>query len=92
MKEYRIVCTIDTIHYNGMKTHHDEVAPLNVGGRHYETYGTKAEAVKALAQIKKTCGEYDANSHKAHKAYPNLYNAITQSDFRIQSREVTMWK
>lgn len=92
MKEYRIVCTRDVIHYNGMKTHQEETCPIDEGVRLYEIYKTKEEAVKALARIKKTCGEYDAKSHENHKNYPNLYNEHVQTNFRIQSREVTKWE
>ena len=92
MKEYRIVCTRDTIYYNGMKTHQEETYPIDEGVRLYGIYETKAEAVKALARTKKMCEKYDAKSHENHKNYPNLYNGHVQTNFRIQSREVTKWE
>lgn len=93
MREYRIVCTVDTEHSDGRKHHCENAAPWIAPSMlpHRAVYATKAEAAKALREIVKRAREFDKiTQERARAGWRNI--EYRQSDIRIQSRTVTNWE
>lgn len=90
MKEYRIVCTLDTISlWNGAKTHLDAASCwFNGRAQSWKTHDGEY-AKKVLDFFKRECAKFDAESRTNPTRDSIIY---TQSNIRLQSREVTEWE
>lgn len=94
MKEYRIVCTVDTVHSDGRKYHRENTAPWIAPSMlpHRAVYATKADAAKALREIVKRAREFDKITQERARAGERDTVEYRQSDIRVQSRTVTNWE
>ena len=92
MKEYRIVATVEIELGDGRKRIVEKAHPWTKGGTIVQSYRTKKDAKKALCHFRKVCKEYDTITHERFAINPRDNIKYTQSNIRIQSREVTDWK
>lgn len=93
MKEYRIVATVETEHGDGRKYKMENVHPWRDGRPFtHSPYKTKTDAKRVLVSLRKSCKEFDKMTHERFAQNPRDYIAYTQTNIRIQSREVTDWK
>ena len=90
MKEYRIVCTLEKENFDdGIKCHYDtSVCVFDGHGQSYKTHDLAA-AKRALTTYKRRCAGFDASTRCNPTRDTIIY---TQSNIRIQSREVTEWE
>ena len=93
MKEYRIVATIDTEHGDGSRYHHDAASPWRNGSIfHHHPYKTKSDAKRVLTHLRRECKEFDKKTHMEFELNPRDSIKYTQTNLRIQMREVTEWE
>lgn len=92
MKEYRIVTTVETELGDGRKRIVETAYPWTKAGPISQSYRTKKDAKKALGHFRKVCKEYDTITYERFAINPRDYIKYTQTNIRIQSREVTDWK
>ena len=91
MKEYRIVTTAETELGDGRKRIVETTRPWTKGGPITQSYSTKKDVKKALSHFRKSCKEYDTMTHERFAINPKDNIKYTQTNIRIQSREVTKW-
>ena len=92
MKEYRIVATIDTEHGNGIKHHYEAATPWRDGTLfNHHPYKTKSDAKRVCSFLRKACKEFDKKTAENFKRDPVNCIKYTQSNIRVQMREVTEW-
>jgi hypothetical protein len=92
MKEYRIVATVDTEHGNGQKCHHESANPWRDGHPFtHHPYKTKSDAKRVLVSLRKRCKEFDKKTAMEFAMNPRDSIKYTQTNIRIQMREVTEW-
>ncbi|MBR3244834.1 MAG: hypothetical protein IKF90_19450 [Parasporobacterium sp.] len=92
MKEYRIVATVEVELGDGRKRIVENAHPQTKGGPIIHSYRTKKDAKKALDHLRKVCKEFDAMTYERFAINPRDNAKYTQTNIRIQSREVTDWK
>ena len=92
MREYRIVATIDTEHGDGRKYHHEEATPWRDGHLFtHHPYKTKSDAQRVVKVLRQKCKEFDKRTHMEFEKNPRDSIKYTQSNIRVQMREVTEW-
>ena len=92
MREYRIVATIDTEHGGGRKYHHETATPWMDGHPfNHHPYKTKSDAKRVLVFLRKSCKEFDERTAKTFAKNPYDSIKYTQTNIRVQMREVTEW-
>ena len=92
MKEYRIVATVETEHGNGQKFRHECATPWRNGTLfHHHPYKTKTDAMRVCRSLRKSCKEFDKKTQEEFKKNPRDCIAYTQTNIRVQMREVTEW-
>lgn len=92
MKEYRIVATAETEHGDGRKRIVENARPWTKAGQIIQSYTTKKDAKKALGHFRKACKEFDTITCERFAINPRDNIKSTQTNIRIQSREITDWK
>ena len=93
MKEYRIMCDRVDVDAKGHSFVITEVRPLSESGQILTTVFTdKAEAELAKVRYEAFGDAYEEKSKANMLAYPSLFRARHQYNYRIQSREVTDWE
>ena len=92
MKEYRIVATAETEHGDGIKRIEENARPWTKAGPITQSYRTEEDAKKALGHFRKSCKEFDTMTCERFAINPRDSIKYTQTNIRIQSREVTDWK
>lgn len=85
MTEYRVVATRDEEDLTGKKWHIEAGACIWDGHAQRFTTTNKGEAERFLELAKIECAKYDAKTQTSTIRY-------TQTNIRIQTREVTEWK
>ena len=88
MTEYRIVATIDTVDRFGKKEHRENACPVHHRTFHKLVTKDKKTAEKWLSDTIEFCGEHDRKTQKSNDPWNIKY---TQTNIRIQTREVTDW-
>ncbi len=92
MREYRIVATAEICQADGRKRIVENALPRTKGGVVIQSYRTKKDAKKALGYLRIICKEYDTMRCEQFAINPRDNTKYTQTNIRIQSREVTYWK
>lgn len=92
MKEYKVVCTVDTINAKGETTHVETSSPILSGSNRMHEVTTDIERAKRLLGMAQRKGkDYEEWTRKMAETYKD-YNIVAQSNYRIVSREVTEWE
>lgn len=93
MREYRIVADIDTEHGDGRKYHYEATTPWRDGTKFtHHPYKTKTDAIRVLRFLRQKCKEFDKKTQENFKQNPRDSIAYTQTNIRVQMREVTEWE
>ncbi len=91
--EYRIVCDRVDVDAKGHSLVITEVRPINESGQIITTVFTdKENAEMAKVRYEAFGKTYEEKSKANMLAYPSLFRARHQYNYRIQSREVTDWE
>jgi len=94
MKEYKIVCDIIRTDANGNVRTTECTSPIGASGQYigFHPCTTKAEAKKRLKKYIEFGTEYIRNRELQQKYYPDIFEKMELTNYRILSREVTPWK
>lgn len=92
MKEYKVVCTVDTINAKGETWHIETTSPILSGSNRMHEVTTDIERAKRLLGMAQRKGkDYEEWTRKMAEAYKDT-SITTQTNYRILSREVTEWQ
>lgn len=92
MKEYKIVCTVDTINAKGEIKRIDTTSPILSGAtRMHEVTKDIDRAKMLLGKAEREGKKHEEWTRKMSEAYKDM-NIIVQTNYRILSREVTEWE
>jgi len=94
MKEYKIVCDIIRTNNRGEVRTIEGTRPYGTNGSALgiHPYKTKAEAKKQLKKYIEWGKEYIRKTELQRSHYPDIYEKMELTNYRILSREVTPWK
>ena len=92
MKEYRVICTLETENRAGQKMKIDPAVYIAKSGHKINNiFSTYAEAVSGLEYIKIRADRKNAESLENWKTESSNARLYKYSNFRIQERTVTEW-
>ena len=89
MKEYRIVCTLEKENLYSEEKKRIENSNVWFNGSGHDLQTTDLDIAKRLFEYARIeCGKYDTETRRRGRLGGIIY---TQSNFRIQTREVSEW-
>lgn len=92
MKEYKVVCTVDTVNAKGEARHIETTSPILSGSnRMHEVTIDIERAKRLLGEAQRKGAEYEEWTRKMAETYKDT-SITTQTNYRILSREVTEWQ
>lgn len=92
MKEYKVVCTVDTINAKGETRHIKTTSPILSGSNRMREVTTDIERAKMLlGKAEREGKKHEEWTRKMAETYKDTF-IITQTNYRILSREVTEWQ